>query len=250
MKKYDLIVGMGCSFMEGGGLDDREIYSYINKLNKPITISELDIARNFKSKNNFIAYLAELYNCKYINFAESKAPNEYIFLKVFEYFEKTNNDKKILFVGQLSLFNRIYVYYENTKQYYKLKDLEFELPPYNNEEKYEKLKEFYTNFLSYIYNEDLEYRKAYRNVETTSDWLKNKGIDCVWMAFDGTPDKFVESKHFIKFDGDNLGAYITKNGLRLCDIPQLKTGDRHISIEGHKILAERLYKHIETNYND
>jgi len=77
--------------------------------------------------------------------------------------------------------------------------------------------------------------------------LNSIGIDCIWLAYDGSPDQFVESKNFIKFDGDNLGAWIEKNKLRLCDIPELETGDLHMSIKGHKEVAEKIYKHLNNN---
>jgi hypothetical protein len=241
MKQYDLIVGFGCSFMEGGGLDNPEIHMRMHGLEKPISIDE---AEKFKYKNNFIAYLTKLYNCEYINLAESRCPNDLIFENIYNHFTNKKIDKKILMVGQISLFSRLYVYYEKTKQYLKLNSLDFNLPPFNGEEIYKDLYEYYKNYLSYVYNQNLIYKKIVRDIDTYTHWLNSIGIDCIWLAYDGSPDQFVESKNFIKFDGDNLGAWIEKNKLRLCDITELKTGDLHMSIKGHQLVAEKIYKHL------
>ena len=242
MKKYDLIVGIGCSFMEGGGLDNIEIHRILNSLKEPQNIK---ICEEFKTKNNFIAYLSKFLNCDYINLSESQSANDLIFKKIFDYFKTENlSDKNILFVGQISMFSRQYVYYEKTKSFKKLNKIDFSAPPFHNEDEYKELFEYYKNYLSFIYNEEYALEMVERNIELLTNWLNNKNIDCIWLSYDGTPEQFIESKTFIKFDGDNLGAYIGKNKLRLCDIPELETGDLHMSIEGHKIVAEKIYKKL------
>ena len=141
---YDLIIGFGCSFMEGGGLDNPEIHKRINKLNK---VAELEDAIIFKHKNNFIAYLGEIYKCEYINLAESRCPNDLIFQNIYNYFNNKKIDKKILMVGQISLFSRLYLYYEKTKEYLKLNSLDFNLTPFNSEDRYKELYQYYQNYL-------------------------------------------------------------------------------------------------------
>jgi len=241
---YDLIIGFGCSFMEGGGLDNPEIHKRINKLNK---VAELEDAIIFKHKNNFIANLGEIYKCEYINLAESRCPNDLIFQNIYNYFNTKNIDKKILMVGQISLFSRLYLYYEKTKEYLKLNSLDFNLPPFNSEDRYKELYQYYENYLSYVYNENLVYNKIIRDITTYTKWLESIGISCIWLSYDGTPHQFLESKNFIKFNGDNLGAWIEKNKLRLCDIPELETGDLHMSIEGHELVAKKIYEHLNKN---
>jgi hypothetical protein len=175
---YDLIIGFGCSFMEGGGLDNPEIHKRINKLNK---VAELQDAITFKHKNNFIAYLGEIYKCEYINLAESRCPNDLIFENIYNYFNDKKIDKKILMIGQISLFSRLYVYYEKTKQYLKLNSLDFNLPPFNGEDAYKELYQYYENYLSYIYNENLVYNKIIRDITTYTNWLESIGIDCIMI---------------------------------------------------------------------
>jgi len=244
MKKYDLIIGFGCSFMEGGGLDNPEIHMRIHGLKTPIGYDETE---KFKYKNNFVAYLAELYNCEYINFAESRCPNDLIFENIYKYFNDNISDKKILLVGQISLFNRIHVYYEPIQKFVKINALRWEDWPFNSDPKMKELYDYFERYVKYIYNEDMEYRKTLRNIETYTAWLTQKNIDCLWLSYEGRPEQFAESKNFIKFDGDNLGAYVEKNKLRLKDDPNLKTDDLHMTIDAHRLVAEKIYKHLNTN---
>ena len=157
MKKYDLIIGFGCSFMEGGGLDNQTIHMRMHGLETPISLNETE---EFRYKNNFIAYLAELYNCEYINFAESRCPNDLIFENIYKYFNNNVSDKKILLVGQISLFNRIYAYYEPIEKFVKVSALRWEDHPFNSEPQMKELYDYFERHLKYIYNEDAEYKKT------------------------------------------------------------------------------------------
>lgn len=243
MKKYDLIVGIGCSFMEGGGLDNIEIHKKLNNLSE---IASNDVREKFKYENNFIAFLAKLLNCNYINLGESMSSNDLIFRKIYDYFRFVNLDENIniLFLGQLSMFSRQYVYYDYAKKFVKLNRPEFSDPPFYGSPEFKPLYDYYKNYLSFIYNEDDTVLHLEKNMELYTNYLKNKNVDCIWLAYDGTPSQFIDSDNFIKFDGDNLGAFIEKNKLRLCDVVELETGDLHMTIEGHKIVADRIYKKL------
>jgi hypothetical protein len=244
MKKYDLIVGIGCSFMEGGGLDNPDIHKALNGLDE---IASIDDRERFKYKNNFIAYLAEKLNCGYVNLAESQSSNDLIFKKIYDYFRFINQattDTNILFIGQLSMFTRQYVYYDYIKKFVKLNRGEFSDPPFFGSPEFKPLFDYYKNYLSFLYNENNVISNLEKDMELYTVWLKNKKVDCLWLSYDGAPNQFVESENFIKFDGDNLGAWVSINKLRLCDIDTLKTGDLHMSIEAHKIVAEKIYNKI------
>ena len=244
MKQYDLIVGIGCSFMEGGGLDNPEIHKILNGLNE--TASN-DIREKFKYENNFISFLSKFLNCNYINLGESMSSNDLIFKKIYDYFRFINNTDekvKILFVGQLSMFTRQHVYYDYAKKFVKINRAEFSDPPFYGSPEFKPLYDYYKNYLSFIYNETDVVYNLEKNMELYTNYLKNKDVDCIWLAYDGTPSQFIDSDNFIKFDGDNLGAFIEKNKLRLCDVTELKTEDLHMTIEGHKIIAEKIYKKL------
>ena len=242
--KYDLIVGFGCSFTEGGGLDNPNVYKFINNINDdsigflhPDTLS-------FKKNNNFIVYLAELFGCGFINTAESMSSNDLIFRKIYKYFSKPNPNKRILMVGQMTMFTRQHVYYDFTKEFIKLNRTEFSEPPFLGNYAYKPLHEYYTNYLSYIYNEDDTVNNLMKNVELYDVWLKSKGIDTMWLSYDGNPTQFVDTNNFIKFDGDNLGAWTGKNNMRIMDIPNCPVPDPHLSLEGHREVANRIYNKI------
>lgn len=242
--KYDLIVGFGCSFTEGGGLDNPNVYKFINNINDdsvgflhPDTIS-------FKNNNNFIVYLAELFKCNYINTAESMSSNDLIFRKIYNHFSNQLSNTHILMVGQLTMFTRQHIYYDFTNEFIKLNRTEFSEPPFLGNEKYKPLHEYYTNYLSYIYNEDDVVNNLKRNVELYDVWLKSKGVDTIWLSYDGNPLQFTESSNFIKFDNDNLGAWAEKNKMRIMDIPNCPVPDPHLSLDGHQEVANRIYNKI------
>ncbi len=241
MKKYDLIVGIGCSFMEGGGLDNPEIHKILNGLDE---VASDEIRERFKYTNNFIAYLSELLDCKYINFGESQSSNDLIFKKTYEYFNFINDASNVLFVGQLSMFTRQYIYYDYAKKFVKLNRGEFSDAPFYGSPEFKPLFDYYKNYLSFIYNEDNVIVNLEKDIDLYTIWLKNKNVDCIWLSYDGAPNQFVESDNFIKFDGDNMGAWAEKNKLRLCDLAELKTGDLHMNIEAHKLVAQKIYNKI------
>ena len=244
MKKYDIIVGIGCSFMEGGGLDNPEIHKIINKLDE---IASDDDRERFKYTNNFIAYLSELLDCSYVNLAESQSSNDLIFKKIHNYFRFIHNSEdklKILFVGQLSMFTRQHIYYDYAKKYVKLNRAEFTDAPFYGSPEFKPLFDYYKNYLSFVYNEDKNISDLEKNIELYTTWLNSKDVDCIWLSYDGNPNQFVESDNFIKFDGDNMGAWAEKNKLRLCDISELNTDDLHMSMEAHRIVADKIYKKL------
>lgn len=243
--KYDLILGFGCSFTEGGGLDNPNVYKFINKINDDsIGFLHPDTIK-FRYKNNFISYLSELFKCDYINFGESMSSNDLIFQKIYDYFKGNTINKRILCIGQVTMFTRQNVYYEFVKEVVKLNRLEFSDPPFNNDEKYKPLYQYYENYLSFIYNEDIVVSNLEKNIELYDNWLRYKGIDTLWLSYDGNSTQFNESDKFIKFNGDNLGAWAEKNKLRIMDIPNCPVPDPHLNLEGHKEVARLMYQKIK-----
>jgi hypothetical protein len=244
MKQYDLIVGFGCSFTEGGGLDNPNIYKFINNIDDDtIGFMHPDTIK-FKKDNNYIFYLSELFKCKFVNTAESMSSNDLIFKKIYEYFSNPIQSKRILMIGQMTMFTRQHVYYDNTNEFIKLNRTEFTEPPFNSNDLYKKLHEYYVNYLSFIYNEEVVVNNLKRDIELYDNWLKSKGIDTIWLSYDGDSSQFVESHNFIKFDDDNLGAWAEKNKMRIMDIPNCPVPDPHLSIEGHKEVAQRIYNKL------
>lgn len=246
MIEYDLIAGFGCSFTEGGGLDNPNVYKFIKNINDdsigfmhPDTVS-------FKKNNNYIAYLSEKFDCKFDNTAESMSSNDLIFRKIYKYFSNFKKGKRVLMVGQLTMFTRQHVYYDLLKKFTKLNRTEFTEPPFLGKDEYKPLHDYYINYLSFIYNEDDVVDNLIKNIEIYDVWLKSKGIDTIWLSFDGNPIQFTESSNFIKFDGDNLGAWAAKNKMRIMDIPNCPVSDPHLNLEGHLEVANRIYTKLTT----
>lgn len=246
MRKYDLVIGFGCSFTEGGGLDNPNVYKFINNIeDDSIGFLHPDTIE-FKHKNNFIVYLSQLLKCDYINFGESMSSNDLIFQKIYDYFKTTKIvDKKILFIGQLTMFTRQHVYYDYAKKFIKLNRTEFSEPPFYGSPEFKPLHDYYTNYLSFIYNEDNVVENLKKNIELYDNWLNKKNIDTLWLSYDGNPKQFDESNKLIKFDGDNLGAWAEKNQMRIMDIPNCPVPDPHLNLDGHMEVANKIYDKIQ-----
>ena len=90
MKKYDLIIGTGCSFMNGDAILDKD--------------------GNFDGRNHTpTKYLADKLNCEGINLAQSGSSNDHMFSRVIEYIEKNDlSNKKVLVLIGLSELARMY----------------------------------------------------------------------------------------------------------------------------------------------
>jgi hypothetical protein len=244
MKQYDLIVGFGCSFTEGGGLDNPNVYKFINNIDDDtIGFMHPDTIK-FKKNNNYIFYLSKLFGCDFINTAESMSSNDLIFRKIYEYFSNPIQSNRILMIGQMTMFTRQHVYYDFIKEYVKLNRTEFSEPPFLNNYTYKPLHEYYTNYLSYIYNEVDVVNSLIKNMELYDVWLKTKGIDTLWLSYDGDSTQFNETSNFIKFDGNNLGAWAEINQKRIMDIPNCPVPDPHLSIDGHREVAQRIYNKL------
>ena len=60
MKTFDIVIGNGCSFTEGGGLNNHEIHRFLTGVDTK-NITKLD---SYMFKNSYPAFLGNLLNCK------------------------------------------------------------------------------------------------------------------------------------------------------------------------------------------
>lgn len=68
MKKYDLVIGTGCSFMNGDAIKG-------------------DQRPNFYTPTKF---LADKIGCEWVNLAQSGSSNDHMFSRLIEYIEKND----------------------------------------------------------------------------------------------------------------------------------------------------------------
>ena len=92
--KYDLIIGNGCSYTEGGGLNNPDIYEFIT--NKKFTTYEK--ADEWMFTQSYPKLLGDLFNCKWKNLSSSCSSNNLIIERAYQELKKHKNLKNLEFL--------------------------------------------------------------------------------------------------------------------------------------------------------
>ena len=245
----------GCSFTEGGGLDNIEYYNFKTNSNlEDYTLKNTHFLKKFKEKYRYSNVVGELIGCKTRNFAIGCNSNENILNKLFEIVNSNETKKGDIFIVQTTIFSRRHIWYEPTETFYSVNTLEMSGWPYQNKEEMKKLNELYNLYFSYSHNEQYEMDKLLMYIDLFNAYCKEKGLKLFWMPWadlvigdNNTKknfySKFIE-KNFILFNELSMGSFINSNELRIKD--ELKTLlDNHKTVDGHKIVAERIVEFLK-----
>lgn len=264
MKRYDLVVGIGCSFTEGGGLDSPNYHKYINgdinyyseefqhKQKSSEELAEWEHNKKqyteYKKNNNYISYLAKLLECEYVNLAESNSSNEFIFEKIYKYFKENDlKNKKILLITQFSIFTRRRIFFNETNEFLNLNGVDIKHPPFYGDLKYKNIQKYYELYITSIHNDEIYIKNLIKDIDVYNEWLERKNIDTLWLSYEDEKNYLSNIKNFIKFDNLNLNEFTEKHRLRNLDLPNFPDNDKHFSIEGHTIISEKIYKYLKTD---
>ena len=148
----DFILFNGCSFTEGGGLENVDIlnqYGYSLNTQYP---QHFDIRNELR----FSAILSKKFNCRKVNLSESCNSNENIFKTTFDYVHETDLKKyknKIAII-QLTMPQRKTIFWNGIK--YNLNSALFSDSPYNDNPKFKPLFDYYSNFVLNIFDEEYQ----------------------------------------------------------------------------------------------
>lgn len=241
--KFDKIVGIGCSFTEGGGLNNIKYYNYLNNLENLSQSQET--LNTFMYENNYIAKLSKLMDIPYENLSESQSSNELIFKKLYNRF--VNNTDNILLVLQTTFFGRKHIWNSNTNKYYKMSGSNLHgkvenesIVPSND------INQFYENYLGYFYNELDDEKDVFNMADVYNSFLKEKNVTMVLL-----PLFKIKHKNFTKntllFDNLDLQSFAEVNKLRISDL-NININDFHLSDEGNELIARKIYNFIEYKY--
>jgi len=263
MKPFDRVIGIGCSFTHGGGLEVPSVYEHYTKN----TWNELD-AELFKYKNNYIGQLAKKLNIPFENLSDGGISNEVILEKAYERFNKnkkvSDDSQNVLLIIQTSFFHRIRMF-KIDEEFKKLISHNL-LIPYddksivncspeilyeprktefinNRSKEYSHILDIYENILKYSYNEHLEQKKLLQQINVHIMWLRSKNVTTIILPYQfyGT-----DTSEVLLIDNMDLGELMDKNNLLIRDIPECGHNDMHFSLEGHAFIANKLYNYIQT----
>ena len=97
--KYNLIIGNGCSYTEGGGLNHPDIYSFLS--GKKFTTYE--IADEWMFTKSYPKLLGDLLNCKWKNLSTSCSSNNLIIERAYKELQKHKNLNKVCIINQYGM---------------------------------------------------------------------------------------------------------------------------------------------------
>lgn len=256
-----MIKFFGCSFTEGGGLNNIDYYNYIESPTPLLTywpkdstpeerVEILEFLDSYKENNRFTTILADSLNTDVINLAKSQASNDYILENLFKEIDENSND--IYFII-LSLPHRRYWYYEVDKQKHNLNMLEFSGNPFDNRESYRPLHTHFMNYLEYVFDLQTELSSLSRNIKLFDSLAKSKGSKIVWSGWDFGDDEIHleticnSAEYSLVFDGLSLKHFCIKEGLQIEAETNGLVPDNHISKHGNIIVAKKIEEYIIKN---
>lgn len=263
MNTFDRVIGVGCSFTHGGGLEVPSVYEHYTKT----PWNEFD-SNLFKYENTYIAQLAKKLNIQFENLSDGGISNEVILENAYERFntnkKATSTSENVLLIIQTSFFHRIRMF-KIDEEFKKL--ISYNLPiPYNNKsivncspeilheprktefinnrsKEYLHILDIYENILKYVFNEHVEQKKLLQQINLHRIWLRSKNVTTIILPYEfyGTNNSEV-----LLIDNVDLGKLMEKNNLLIRDIPECGHNDMHFSLEGHTFIANKLYNYIQT----
>lgn len=256
-----MIKFFGCSFTEGGGLDNIDYYNYIENPKQKLTYwpensthqtrkDIVDFLENYKIQNRFTTILEKNINHSIKNYAKSQSSNDCILETLFKEIDENSNE--IYFVI-LSLPQRRYWYYEIDNKKHNLNMLDFASNPFDNNEEYKGLYEHYKTYLQYIFNENIEIENICRNIKLFDSFAEFKNSKIIWSAWEmGDYQTKLENltsiaKNSLLFDGLSLKHFCIKEKLQIHTETNGIVNDNHISKYGNKIIAQKIEEYIIQN---
>ena len=229
----------GCSFTEGGGLNEPIFVDYAIR-NNLIDISDLDnkirnenstltdreaasiYGIDYSSPYNSISkkycyptIVGKKLECEIKNLSKGSSSNEYIFKKLYENYQYFD-----ICIVQMSMYSRRYQWNEIEKKFEHINQIDdYTLHHHNNKYEHDKVSMMIDLF-------DKMNKKIY------------------WIFQEEIP-KNCKSKNIIYFDPDgNLRSFIYENKATISHETNKYFDDGHFSIEGNELISEKIVERI------
>jgi hypothetical protein len=203
MKNYDIVVGVGCSFMNGDAICDKNG----NALKSP-------------HRSRPAIFLSEKLNCNEVNLAATGSSNDGMFRRIYNWVEETsevraettaetfNKNKKTLMIIGLSGTARYPFWNRWRKQWYDLQPASIDAYDDTALTKVNKditnglgdvneLRNWQKYYIKWIYNQEQEDSKLQRNVMMLHYYLKAHNID--YYIFNSLEDSLGDIKDKINY---------------------------------------------------
>lgn len=250
----------GCSFTEGGGLDDFDYYNYNTGKNYNIDDNkreEHEAVRLYKEEHRYSNVVGKLLNVETENYAIGCNSNDGILKKIYEVVNDSKTSQDDIFFVQTSFYSRKFYWYEPTEEFVSVNASQKWEWPFRNMDIWMPLYDLHNLNLKYAHNEQYELDKLLINIELYNAYFKEKGIKIFWtpwpdLTLEPYPTKIAEINKNLQekipnimfFDGGCMGRYIGENKLQIRD--EFKQSmDAHKSLEGHRIIGEKIAEFLK-----
>ena len=204
----------GCSFTEGGGLNSPVFNEYAIKNNLIPKEFEGEYEKTRKGFR-YSTLIGKDLNCEVENFGKGSSSNEYIFNQLYEHHKKFD-----ICVVQLTIYSRRYQWDEHKEKFEHINDIDnFTLNRFN--------REYARDQVSMMIN--------------LFDSLDKK---IYWIFHEDIP-KNLKSNNLIYFEPKgHLHDFVMKNKLTFKHETNGYYNDLHYSIEGNRIIADKVLEKI------
>ena len=237
MGQYDLLIGNGCSFTEGGGLNNPQIFEFLT--NKKQWGNNHKI---FMQQNNWVAYLGEKLDLPWVNLSKSASSDDYIIQRSYDFCNK-NLDKKILLINQLSIKERLFFEKDGKPHSYHGGGKNVDGVWFGKLDS--EIDNYYKSYITEVFDNDYYYKTLQMKMDLFDAWCEDRLIDNYWITWEPLPFK---TETLINFELDSetngIREWCKSKELLLNQIPNIPVDDAHLSLEGHKEVTNKIYKTI------
>lgn len=250
-----MIKFFGCSFTEGGGLDNIDYYNWMHGTNlkypndphdkDDVHHNTYNKLTSFRDENRFSKIVSDKLGIDSENFAVSRGSNDYSFEKLFNEIE--NNEKEI-YVVVLTLFARVYWYYEPMDTRYNINSFDENLSPYFNRPIMKNLAKTYKMYLENVFNSNYERERLETQIKLFDSYAKIKKSKIYWIEWDNFPILKDITPNYISFNGQTMFEFVRDNELQIFHHTNNKNMDNHISLPGNKIVADVIYNALKKKH--
>lgn len=250
----------GCSFTEGGGLDNFDYYNFVTgknyNINDNVQKEHIEVQMH-KEENRYSSVVGNILGLEVKNYAVGANSNEAILKKLFEIVNDKSTKQNDIFIVQPSFYSRKFYWYEPTNEFLSINSLKKSDWPYRDKQEYMPLNELHNLNIAYCHNEEYEFFKFLNNMELYNSYFKEKNIKLFWTPWLDLSIKNLHSeldidnieysnkyKNVIFYENKSMGRYICDNNLLICNT-SAKVNDFHKSIEGHQLIGEKITEYLK-----
>lgn len=241
LKYHNQIYFYGCSFSDGGGLNNHSYIEWYNKQNGTKVSNEPSTALEFSNSFRFSNIISDKLGCDMMNFSTTANNNEKI---LYDLWSNISTPKTIHIV-QWSFPVRKYYWDERTHKFYRLQGLNdfnqvniFDendkgtIADHLYDKELDNLKKHYLDSLLHYTNINYEEQKLSMMSELLYSYSNQNDIPIYFLPWDK------QLKTLPNFILESMGEWAVKNKMQIVDETDGYYVDFHLSISGNKIISD------------